>query len=63
MPMNNLKTDNTPWWSNQIPHTELGIKYKKGSIQQKSGKHHTKLGNHENPLLKQLPEREENRGL
>lgn len=44
-------------------YTDLGIKYMKDIIQDQSGKHHTKLGHHDNPLVKRLLESEENRKL
>jgi hypothetical protein len=53
-----------PWYvSNATLHADLGISYVQDAIHQKCNKHHTRLENHENPLLKTLPVREENRRL
>jgi hypothetical protein len=50
------------WYvSNATLHADLGISYVREVIHQKCNKHHTGLGTHENPLLKTLLEREENR--
>jgi hypothetical protein len=53
-----------PWYvSNAILHADLGISYVHEVIHQKSNKHHTRLETHENPLLKTVLVREENRRL
>jgi hypothetical protein len=53
-----------PWYvSNATLHADLGISYVQDVIHQKCNKHHTTLENHENPLLKTLLVKEENRGL
>jgi hypothetical protein len=53
-----------PWYvSNATLHADLGIPYVHEVIHQKCNKHHTKLGIHENPLLKTLLLKEENRRL
>jgi hypothetical protein len=53
-----------PWYvSNATLHVDLGISYVHEVIHQKCNKHHTRLGTHENPLLKTLMLREENRRL
>jgi hypothetical protein len=53
-----------PWYvSNATLHADLGISYVQDAIHQKSNKHHTTLEAHENPLLKTLLVREENRPL
>jgi hypothetical protein len=44
-------------------HADLGISYVQDVIHQKCNKHHTTLETHENPLLKTLLLREENRRL
>jgi hypothetical protein len=50
-----------PWYvSNATLHADLGISYVREVIHKKCNKHHTRLGAHENPLLKT---REENRQL
>jgi hypothetical protein len=50
-----------PWYvSNATLHADPGIAYVQDVIHQKCNKHHTRLGTHENPLLKT---REENRRL
>jgi hypothetical protein len=50
-----------PWYvSNATLHADLGISYVQEVIHQKCNKHHTRLGTHENPILKT---REENRRL
>jgi hypothetical protein len=51
-----------PWYvSNVTLHTDLGISYVQDAIHQKCNKHHNRLGTYENPLLKTLLVREENR--
>jgi hypothetical protein len=51
-----------PWYvSNATIHVDLGISYVQVVIHQKCNKHHTRLETHENPLLKALLVREENR--
>jgi hypothetical protein len=51
-----------PWYvSNATLH--LGISYVHEVIHQKCNQHHTRIGTHENPLLKTLLLREENRRL
>jgi hypothetical protein len=53
-----------PWYvSNATLHADLGISYVQDVIHQKCNKHHTRLETHENPLLKTLLLREENRRL
>jgi hypothetical protein len=53
-----------PWYvSNATLHADLGILYVHEVIHQKCNKHDTGLGTHENPLLKTLLLREENRRL
>jgi hypothetical protein len=47
--------------SNATLHADLGISYVQDVIHQKCNKHHTRLGTHENLLLKTLLLREENR--
>jgi hypothetical protein len=42
---------------------DLGISYVHEVSHQKCNKHHTRLGTHENPLLKTLLVRQENRRL
>jgi hypothetical protein len=49
--------------TNATLHTDLGISYVHEVIHQKCNKHHTRLGTYENPLLKTLLLREENRRL
>jgi hypothetical protein len=50
-----------PWYvSNATLHADLGISYVHEVIHKKCNKHYTRLGTHENPLLKT---REENRRL
>jgi hypothetical protein len=52
-----------PWYiSNATLHADLGISYVHEVIHQKCNKH-TRLGTHENPLLKTLLLGEENRRL
>jgi hypothetical protein len=50
-------------YNNSTLHSDLGISYVQEVIDQKCNKHHTRLGTHENPLLKTLLLREENRRL
>jgi hypothetical protein len=53
-----------PWYvSNAELHADLGISYAQDVIHRKCNNHHTKLETHENPLLKKLLLREENRRL
>jgi hypothetical protein len=53
-----------PWYvSNATLHADLGISYVNEVSLQKCNKHHTRLETHENPLLKKLLLREENRLL
>jgi hypothetical protein len=53
-----------PWYvSNTTLHADLGISYVQDVIHKKCKKHHTTLETHENPLLKTLLVREENRRL
>jgi hypothetical protein len=53
-----------PWYvSNATLHADLGIPYVQDAIHQKCNKHDTRLVTHENPLLKTLLLREENRRL
>jgi hypothetical protein len=50
----------TPWYvSNATLYADLGISYVQDVIHQKCNKHHTRLGTHENRLLKPLLLREE----
>jgi hypothetical protein len=42
-----------PWYvSNATLHADIGLSYVHEVIHQKCNKHHTRLGTHENPLLK-----------
>jgi hypothetical protein len=53
-----------PWYvSNATLHADLNISYVQDVIHQKCNNHHTTLETHENPLLKTLLLREENRRL
>jgi hypothetical protein len=53
-----------PWYvSKATLYADLGISYVQEVIDQKCNKHHTRLGTHENPLLKTLLLKEENRRL
>jgi hypothetical protein len=53
-----------PWYvSNATLHADVGISYVHEVINQKCNKHHTRLGIHENPLLRTLLLGEENRRL
>jgi hypothetical protein len=53
-----------PWYvSNATLHADLGISYVQDVIHQECDNHHTTLETHENPLLKTLLVREENRLL
>jgi hypothetical protein len=53
-----------PWYvSNATLHADLGISYVQDAIRQKFNNHHTRLETHENPFLKTLLGREENRRL
>jgi hypothetical protein len=53
-----------PWYvSNATLHADLGISYIREVIHEKCKKHYTRLETHENPLLKTLQVREENRRL
>jgi hypothetical protein len=53
-----------PWYvSNAKLHADLVISYVHEVINPKCNKHHARLGTHENPLLKTLLLREENRRL
>jgi hypothetical protein len=53
-----------PWYvSNATLHADLGIAYVQDVFHQKYNKPHTRLGTQENPLLKTLLVREENRRL
>jgi hypothetical protein len=57
-----LRMIDAPWYdSNAALHDHLGISYLQDSIHQKCNKHPTTLETHENPLLKTLLVREENR--
>jgi hypothetical protein len=52
------------WYvSNATLHADLGISYVQDVIHQKCNKHHTRPETHENPLLKTVLLREENRKL
>jgi hypothetical protein len=56
--------EDAPWYvSNATLHADLGISYVHEVIHQKCNKQHSRLGTHENPLLKTLLLREENRRL
>jgi hypothetical protein len=51
-----------PWYVyNATLHADLGKSYVHEVIHQKCNKHHTRVEAYENPLLKTLPVREENR--
>jgi hypothetical protein len=53
-----------PWYvSNATLQANLGISYVQDVIHQKCNNHHTRLEPHENPFLKKLLLREENRRL
>jgi hypothetical protein len=53
-----------PWYvSNATLHADLGISSVQDGIQQRSNKHHNKIKTHENPLLKTLLARDDNRRL
>jgi hypothetical protein len=53
-----------PWYVfNATLHVDLGISYVQNVIHQKCNNHRTRLETHENPLLKKLLLREENRRL
>jgi hypothetical protein len=53
-----------PWYvSNETLHTDLGISSVQDVIQQRTNKHHNKIKTHENPLLKTLLARDDNRRL
>jgi hypothetical protein len=53
-----------PWYvSNATLHADLGISQVQDAVHQKFNKHHTTLETHENPLLKTLLVRKENRRL
>jgi hypothetical protein len=56
-------SDATWYVSNATLHADLGISYVQDAVHQKCNKHHTTLETHENPLLKALLVREENRRL
>jgi hypothetical protein len=54
----------SPWYvSNATLHADLGISYVHEVIHQKCNNHHTGLETPENPLLKKLLLREENRRI
>jgi hypothetical protein len=53
-----------PWYvSNATLLADLGISSVQNVIQQRSSKHHNKIKTHENPLLKTLLARDDNRRL
>jgi hypothetical protein len=53
-----------PWSvSNATLHADLGISSVQDVIQQRSNKLHNKIKTHENPLLKRLLARDDNRRL
>jgi hypothetical protein len=53
-----------PWYvSNATLHTDLGIPYIQDAIKQKSNRHHIKIVTHEDPLIRALSTRENNRRL
>jgi hypothetical protein len=53
-----------PWSvSNATLHADLGISSAQDVIQQRSNKHYNKIKIHENPLLKTLLARDDNRPL
>jgi hypothetical protein len=53
-----------PWYvSNAKLHADRGISYVQDAIHQKCNKYRTTLETHENPLLKTVLVREENRRL
>jgi hypothetical protein len=58
-----MTVDVPSYVSNATLHTDLDISYVHEVIHQKCNKHHTRLETHENPLLKTLLLREENRRL
>jgi hypothetical protein len=59
-----LTRNSCSWYvSNATLHADLGISYVQDVIHQKCNNHHTRLGTHENPPLKTLLLREENRRL
>jgi hypothetical protein len=57
-------TVDAPWYvSNATHHADLGISSGQDAIQQRSNEHHNKVKTHENPLLKALLARDDNRRL
>jgi hypothetical protein len=53
-----------PWYvCNATLHADLGISSVQDVIQQRSNKSHNKIKTHENPLLKTLLARDDNRRL
>jgi hypothetical protein len=53
-----------PWYiCNATLHADLGLSSIQDVIQQRSSKHHNKIKTHENPLLKMLLARDDNRQL
>jgi hypothetical protein len=58
-----MKVDAAWYVSNATLHADLGISYVQDFIHQKCNNLHTRLKTHENPLLKTLLLREENRRL
>jgi hypothetical protein len=59
-----LMTVDAPWYvSSATLHAVLGIYFVQDAIQQRSNKRHNKIKIHENPLLKTLLARDNNRRL
>jgi hypothetical protein len=59
-----LRMIDAPWYvSNATLHADLGISSVQDVIQQRRNKHHNKIKTHENPLLKTLLARDDNRRL
>jgi hypothetical protein len=56
--------EDAPWYvSNATLHAGLGISSVQDVIQQRSNKRHNKIKTHENPVLKVLLARDDNRRL
>jgi hypothetical protein len=55
---------NVPWYvTDQTLHDDLKVQFIKDVIQEKSINHHDKLGNHSNPILQPLLEKQQRRRL
>jgi hypothetical protein len=55
---------NAPWYvSNQTIHVDLHVPFIKDVIQEKSIKHHAKLGHHSNAILQPLLAEQQRRRL